>query len=74
MGELAIMNRSGDTKLAWDPGNTAETENARRTFDDLRKAGHLAYKMEANDARGEQLHTFDPNARRIVLAPAMRGG
>lgn len=74
MGELAIMNTTGDTKVYWSPTNPDEVENARRTFRDLRTKGHLAYKLLGDGSKGEQLLEFDPTAAQIILAPAMKGG
>lgn len=74
MGELAMLNATGDTKLYWSAGNTDEVANARRTFNDLRAKGHLAYKLSEDGTKGEMLLEFDPMAQRIILAPAMKGG
>lgn len=74
-GEMAILDRTGDTKLIWSTDRNDEVENARETFDRLRKKGYLAYKVVGTDgAKGEQMHTFDPNAGRIIMSPAMQGG
>ncbi len=73
MGELATMDRSGDTKLTWSANAPVEVEAARQTFDTLRKKGYAAYRMRG-DTQGEQLLTFDVNAERIILVPAMQGG
>jgi len=75
MGELSIMGRQGDTKIIWDSMRPDEVENARRTFDDLRKKGYLAFAVRGREGeKGEQITTFDPNAERLIMAPPMRGG
>jgi len=75
MGELAVMGRQGDTKIIWDSDKPDEVENARRTFNDLRKKGYLAFSVKGKDgAKGEQISEFDPEAERLILAPPMRGG
>lgn len=74
MGELAIMNTTGDTKVYWSATNPDEVESARKTFRDLRGKGHLAYRLLGDGSKGEQLLEFDPNAAQIILAPAMKGG
>lgn len=74
MGELATMGRAGDTKLIWDAGNEPEVENARRTFDDLRGKGFLAFAVKAKGEKGAQIREFDADAEKIIMVPPMRGG
>lgn len=72
---MAIMGESGDTKLTWDPRQPPEVEAARRQFEFLTKEKrYSAFKMNVSGERGEMIHTFDPAAERIVLAPQMQGG
>ena len=73
MGELATMDRTGDTKSQWDRNKPAEVAAARATFDTLRGKGYAAFRLNG-DSRGEQLLDFDPNAERIILVPAFQGG
>lgn len=74
--EIAIMGREGDTKVIWNPQNTDEVENARRTFVDLRAKGYLAFRVQAEGGdKGEQITEFDPQAGKMILmVPQMRGG
>jgi hypothetical protein len=73
--EMAVMGKDGDTKLLWDRRNPDEVENARRSFDDLRKKGYLAFRVTGTDGeKGEQMTAFDPEAERMIMIPAMRGG
>jgi hypothetical protein len=74
-GELAIMDRTGDTKLMWAVGNQIEMDAAKELFEKLRKQGYMAYKAvgEKGD-KGEVLHSFDPEAGRIIMVPALKGG
>ena len=75
MGELAVMGRQGDTKIIWDKHRAEEVENARRTFDEMRKKGYLAYAVRGREGeKGSQIHEFDPEAERLIMAPPMRGG
>ena len=74
MGVLCKLDATGDTKLIWNPNNTDEVESAKRTFNDLRKKGFLAYKVNADGSKGEVLTEFDVNAEKIILAPPLRGG
>ena len=75
VGEMSRLDRKGDTKIIWDSENEEEVAAARRTFDDLRSQGFLAYKVVGKDGRkGEQIREFEAEAERIILAPPMRGG
>lgn len=75
MSVMEIMDHQGDTKILWDKNNPDEVENARRTFDDLKKKGFIAYSVSGGDgAKGEIIREFDPEAERLIMAPPMRGG
>jgi hypothetical protein len=73
--EIAKLDRSGDTKTIWNPDNEDEVANAKRTFDDLRKKGYLAFRVIGKEGdKGEQMTEFDPRAGRMIMVPQMRGG
>jgi hypothetical protein len=74
MNELAVMDRTGDTKLIYDPGNADEVDAARTTFRNLKKKGFIAYKVSGNGDKGEILTEFDATAGKIIMAPPMVGG
>lgn len=75
MGELAIMDHSGDTKLMWDSENEDETENARRTFATMKAKGFMAYTVKGKSGdKGEVIREFDPDAESIIMVPQMKGG
>lgn len=74
VGELAILDRTGDTKLIWNSDKPAEVDNARRTFDDLKKKGYLAYSVNREGDKGEVLKKFDPHAERIIMSAPVVGG
>lgn len=71
---MFVMDESGDTRLQWNPKNQAEVDAARRRFDDLKRRGYLAYKVDRRGGQGEVLDAFDPTAQRIIMAPQMVGG
>jgi hypothetical protein len=66
--------KGGDTKLIWSADNEAEIDNAKRTFDDLRKKGFAAFKVNRLGNKGEQIFSFDAEAEKLILTPALRGG
>jgi len=71
---LAILDKTGDTRIIWDPDNETEVENARRTFDELIKKRFQAFKVKGNGQKGEVVREFDPEAEKLILAPALVGG
>lgn len=75
MAVMEIMDRTGDTKIIWSKDNPDEVENARKTFDELRKKKFIAYSVKGkNGEKGEIIREFDPDAERLILAPPMAGG
>lgn len=74
MGEISIINKTGDTKLLWDPAVKPEVEAAKRMFDDLRKKGYLGFAVAKKGDKGEQIREFDPAAARIIMSMPMVGG
>ena len=75
MSELAILDKSGDVKVAWDTGNAEEVAFARRAFVEQRKKGFAAFRVSgANWRKGEAITEFDPEAERIIMTPPIVGG
>lgn len=72
--ELIILDHTGDTKIIWDPDKPIEVEHARKTFDDMKAKGYLAYRVNAKGDKGEVLKRFDPEAEKMILAPQTVGG
>lgn len=74
MGEIAVMDRTGDTKTIWDSDNEAEVEVARETFNKLRKKGYLIYKVAKDGGQGKAMTEFDPKAEKMIAVPPVVGG
>lgn len=75
MGEMRVMGIEGDVKTIWDPHNADEVAAARKSFDELRKKGYLAFRVDDETAKkGSQITSFDPNAGKLIMAPPMAGG
>jgi hypothetical protein len=75
MGSMAVMGRSGDTKVIWSADNEDEVANARRTFDDLvTKRGFAAFAVGARGNKTDRVREFDPTAEKIIIVPPMQGG
>lgn len=74
VGELCIMDHTGDTKLIWNPNNEDETSAARTMFNSLKKKGHIAYRVSSGGDKGEVMTEFDPRAEKIIMTPPVVGG
>jgi len=73
--EMAIVDGTGDTKLIWDAENADEVENAKETFDRLKKKGYMAFEVTGKDGeKGKVMKTFNPKAERVIMAPALEAG
>jgi len=73
MAELIYMDRSGDGRMSFTPGDAPAVTAAMKRFDELRAQGHIAYK-EGADGQKTLTRTFDPDASRIILHPQLIGG
>ena len=71
---LTILDHTGDVTHRWDPSKPDEVAHARSTFDLFRGKGYLAYRVTGSGGQGEQVTSFDPSYREVILAPALRGG
>lgn len=73
--EIRLMDRTGDTKIIWDPTKQAEVDTAKESFDRLvKKERYLAFAVNDKGDKGEQLREFDPRAGKLILVPPMVGG
>lgn len=72
--ELIVLCSHGDKKEIWNPRIPDEVESAKKTFEDLRRKGYLAFRVNADGSQGEQINTFDPEAGKMIMVPQMRGG
>lgn len=71
---MAIMGREGDTKISWSPDSAVEVDEARRSFENMKRKGYMAFRTNRDGTKGEQIREFDPHAAAIILAPQMQGG
>lgn len=70
-----VMSHKGDDKYIWDITSRDSIEIAKEVFDKFKKKGYLAYKVVGEEGKkGEQMHTFDEKAGRIIFSPPLRGG
>lgn len=70
MGEMRVLNRTGDVKVEWDPADAESTARAKAEFKRLQGEGYLFY--EVAEARGKQVKRFTKNAGKLLAAPGAR--
>jgi hypothetical protein len=72
---LSILDRTGDTRIEWNPRNDDEVKVAEEAFNKAVKTlKMLAYRVKAGGGAGEQIKTFDRWAERIICKPQTVGG
>lgn len=74
IGEMSVLDRSGDTRIQWNKMNPDELAAAENRFNEYKGRGFAAFKVNKKGDKGEQIDAFDPDAERIILVPALVGG
>jgi len=74
MNEMTVLDQTGDTKTVWDPSHPEEVEAARKTFNELKRKGYIAYNVTEGGKKGLVINGFDPSVGQMILSPAMAGG
>jgi hypothetical protein len=75
MAVLRVLTHEGDDAIEYDPGlDDGRLEKARSLFDAKVGRGYLAFVPDESRSGGTQIRRFDPNAREIILQPAISGG
>lgn len=81
MGMLRVMSRRGDDRIVWDsskvetndPEAVAAIREAERIFNEERKRGATAFRVESGKTV-ERVDSFDRTAEQIVIVPRVVGG
>jgi metallophosphoesterase superfamily enzyme len=71
---MVVLDSSGDTKHIWDRNSTVEVEEARSLFDRMVKKGMQAWSVTRKGDKDQRITEFDPQAEKIIFAPALVGG
>lgn len=74
VGVMAILDSTGDTRHTWNRNNTEEVDTMRGIFDDMKAKGYQAFSVKRNGEKGARITAFDPEAEKIIFAPALVGG
>lgn len=81
IARLRLLSARGDTVVQWDPQRAAAGDSeaqaalaeAARIFDEARRRGATAFKVEPQRP-AERLERFDPRVEQIVIVPRVAGG
>ncbi|MBE3559724.1 MAG: hypothetical protein IMW89_10920 [Ktedonobacteraceae bacterium] len=81
MGMLRVMSHRGDDRVVWDakkveandPEALAAVREAERIFQEARRKGATAFKVETGKPV-ERIDRFDHTAEQIVMVPRVVGG
>jgi hypothetical protein len=72
---MAVTDETGDTKIMWSKDNEDEVDNARQSFNRMKKQGYTAFRVVGKAGEpGEQMKEFDPDAERIIFTKPQAGG
>ena len=70
---LAILDRTGDTKVMWEVEDDTSVVAAAEAFLAKVSEGYTAYAIK-DDGESEVIKDFDKEATKIILAPQNIGG
>lgn len=71
---LAILDRTGDTKVMWEVEDDTSVVAAAEAFLAKVEAGYTAYALKGDGAEPEVIKEFDATAEKIILTPQFVGG
>lgn len=74
MGQLCILDHTGDTKVIWDRNDADSTAAAKAMFDSLKAKGHVAYSVGEEGKPASIVKEFDPALEKIIMKPLAKGG
>jgi hypothetical protein len=68
-----VMDRTGDSRHAYNPNDVQELAKAEQRFYELTKVGFTA-AVRTGPCQVSQLRSFDPSAEETVFFPRLVGG
>ncbi len=76
MGVMRVIDRTGDSRVAWKSGDAASVDRAQAIFDRLLAGRQLAFARPAAGpaSAAERIWAFDPSAEEILWVRPVAGG
>lgn len=68
MGQMRVIDQTGDTTIEWDPSDKESTEKAKEQFKKLKDEGYEFFEVKT--ARGKQVKRFSKKLGKVLAAPA----
>jgi hypothetical protein len=62
MPSICIPDTSGHVEFKWDSEKPEEVEHARRHFDELKRKGHIFFRINPKGKKGEPSRQFEGEA------------
>ncbi len=69
---IRILDRTGDTQLAYDPTDVEAVRAIEDQFASLMAANFVAF--DVSQSPGRVLKRFDPDATEVIITPRFAGG
>lgn len=76
MGVMRVIDRTGDSTVAWRVEDETSVDRARAIFDRLRAERQLAFARPAGApaTAAERIRSFDPSVEEILWVRPIAGG
>ena len=68
-----VMDRTGDSRHAFDPNDARELAKAEQRFRELTESGFTA-AVRTGQGQVHRIRSFEPNAEETVFFPRLVGG
>lgn len=74
MGQMRVLDSSGDRQVKWEADDKASIEAAEQVYEALKAAGFSFFTVEPGTDKGGKLKDFDSAQETIVAVPRITGG
>ena len=74
MGQMRVLDSSGDRQVNWELENKASIEAAEEVAKTLAAAGFTFFGVVPGTDKGSRLKRFDPAQETIIAIPRVSGG
>ena len=72
-GQLTFLSQSGDDAMVWDRDDMAQTNAAKKQFDEWKDKGYKLFKI-GKKRKQTPITKFDPDAEEILCIQTTKRG